>query len=163
MSSIIYYQLTTVGLNHGNQPSSQTKIYLTLPTAGSIIERTVLSRMSTVTKNLEGETMHEKYVPQQIEKKWQKIWEDTKAFETHSDPSRKKYYVLEMFRTRLAISIWDMSETTPSATLSLVSRRCRDSMSFIRWALMPSVCRLKMRLSSTAFHRRNGPIPISTT
>lgn len=41
--------------------------------------------------------MHEKYVPQQIEKKWQKIWEDTKAFETHSDPSRKKYYVLEMF------------------------------------------------------------------
>ena len=97
MSSIIYYQLTTVGLNHGNQPSSQTKIYLTLPTAGSIIERTVLSKMSTVTKNLEGETMHEKYVPQQIEKKWQKIWEDTKAFETHSDPSRKKYYVLEMF------------------------------------------------------------------
>ena len=97
MSSIIYYQLTTAGLNHGNQPSSQTKIYLTLPTAGSIIERTVLSKMSTVTKNLEGETMHEKYVPQQIEKKWQKIWEDTKAFETHSDPSRKKYYVLEMF------------------------------------------------------------------
>ena len=97
MSSIIYYQLTTVGLNHRNQPSSQTKIYLTLPTAGSIIERTVLSKMSTVTKNLEGETMHEKYVPQQIEKKWQKIWEDTKAFETHSDPSRKKYYVLEMF------------------------------------------------------------------
>ena len=41
--------------------------------------------------------MHEKYVPQQIEKKWQKIWEDTKAFETHSDPNRKKYYVLEMF------------------------------------------------------------------
>ena len=27
MSSIIYYQLTTVGLNHGNQPSLQTKIY----------------------------------------------------------------------------------------------------------------------------------------
>ena len=41
--------------------------------------------------------MREKYVPQQIEKKWQKIWEDTKAFETHSDPSKKKYYVLEMF------------------------------------------------------------------
>lgn len=41
--------------------------------------------------------MPEKYVPQQIEKKWQKIWGDTKAFETHSDPSKKKYYVLEMF------------------------------------------------------------------
>ena len=46
---------------------------------------------------MEGENMREKYVPQQIEKKWQKIWEDTKAFETHSDPSKKKYYVLEMF------------------------------------------------------------------
>ena len=41
--------------------------------------------------------MREKYVPQQIEKKWQKIWEDTKAFETHYDPNKKKYYVLEMF------------------------------------------------------------------
>ncbi len=41
--------------------------------------------------------MREKYVPQQIEKKWQQIWEDTKAFETHSDPNKKKYYVLEMF------------------------------------------------------------------
>ena len=41
--------------------------------------------------------MREKYIPQQIEKKWQKIWEDNKAFETHYDPNKKKYYVLEMF------------------------------------------------------------------
>ena len=37
--------------------------------------------------------MREKYIPQQIEKKWQKIWEDNKAFETHYDPNKKKYYV----------------------------------------------------------------------
>lgn len=41
--------------------------------------------------------MNDKYIPQQIEKKWQKRWEDEKTFETHSDPAKKKYYVLEMF------------------------------------------------------------------
>lgn len=41
--------------------------------------------------------MQEKYIPQQIEKKWQQVWEDTKAFETHFDQEKKKYYVLEMF------------------------------------------------------------------
>lgn len=39
----------------------------------------------------------EKYVPQQIEKKWQKIWKDTDAFAVMEDPNKKKYYVLEMF------------------------------------------------------------------
>lgn len=39
----------------------------------------------------------EKYVPQQIEKKWQKIWKDTDAFAVKEDPDKKKYYVLEMF------------------------------------------------------------------
>ena len=39
----------------------------------------------------------EKYIPQEIEKKWQKVWKDTRAFETVEDPSKKKYYVLEMF------------------------------------------------------------------
>lgn len=41
--------------------------------------------------------MYGKYVPQQIEKKWQKIWKDTDAFAVKEDPNKKKYYVLEMF------------------------------------------------------------------
>ena len=41
--------------------------------------------------------MEEKYIPQEIEKKWQRIWSETEAFRTHSDPDKKKYYVLEMF------------------------------------------------------------------
>ncbi len=32
-----------------------------------------------------------------IEEKWQKIWEETQAFEVDCDPKKKKYYVLEMF------------------------------------------------------------------
>ena len=37
------------------------------------------------------------YKPQDIEKKWQKHWAETRAFEVTEDPSRPKYYCLEMF------------------------------------------------------------------
>ena len=36
------------------------------------------------------------YNPQEIEAKWQKRWEDARVFETEADPSKPKYYVLEM-------------------------------------------------------------------
>ena len=36
------------------------------------------------------------YEPQQIEAKWQKVWEEQGAFNADSDPKRPKYYVLEM-------------------------------------------------------------------
>ncbi|MHA1341709.1 MAG: leucine--tRNA ligase [Promethearchaeota archaeon] len=39
----------------------------------------------------------QKYDPHKIEKKWQKIWEDSKIFVTKMDPNKKKYYVLEMY------------------------------------------------------------------
>jgi len=41
--------------------------------------------------------MSTKYNPQQIEEKWQKYWEENKTFSVTEDPSRKKYYLLEMF------------------------------------------------------------------
>ena len=36
------------------------------------------------------------YDPQQIEARWQKIWADEGAFNADEDPSRKKFYMLEM-------------------------------------------------------------------
>ncbi|HEY8715388.1 MAG TPA: leucine--tRNA ligase [Candidatus Acidoferrum sp.] len=36
------------------------------------------------------------YNPQAIEAKWQKRWEDARVFETEADPSKPKYYCLEM-------------------------------------------------------------------
>ena len=36
------------------------------------------------------------YDPQTIEAKWQKRWADARVFESEADPSRPKYYVLEM-------------------------------------------------------------------
>ncbi|MDI3530732.1 MAG: leucyl-tRNA synthetase, partial [Candidatus Atribacteria bacterium] len=37
------------------------------------------------------------YPFEEIEKKWQKAWEEQRIFETTEDPGRKKFYVLEMF------------------------------------------------------------------
>lgn len=52
--------------------------------------------------------MREKYIPQQIEKKWQKIWEDNKAFETHYDPNKKNIMYWKCFLILQETSIWAM-------------------------------------------------------
>lgn len=41
--------------------------------------------------------MKESYYPQEIEKKWQKVWEDNKAFKTYDDTDKPKYFALSMF------------------------------------------------------------------
>ncbi len=41
--------------------------------------------------------MKESYFPQEIEKKWQGIWEETKAFKTLDKSDKPKYYALSMF------------------------------------------------------------------
>ncbi len=40
--------------------------------------------------------MKEKYFPQEIEQKWQKRWAEEKTFEVTEDPTREKFYCLEM-------------------------------------------------------------------
>jgi leucyl-tRNA synthetase len=41
--------------------------------------------------------MSESYDFTAVEAKWQKVWEDRKAFAAHEDPSKPKYYCLEMY------------------------------------------------------------------
>lgn len=41
--------------------------------------------------------MQEKFIPQNVEEKWQQRWEAEKSFKVTEDPSREKYYLLEMF------------------------------------------------------------------
>ncbi len=41
--------------------------------------------------------MKQSYFPQEIEKKWQKIWEESGAFKTSDDSEKPKYYALSMF------------------------------------------------------------------
>jgi leucyl-tRNA synthetase len=38
-----------------------------------------------------------KYNPQKLEAKWQKSWEKDNLFKVFEDPSKEKYYLLEMF------------------------------------------------------------------
>jgi leucyl-tRNA synthetase len=38
-----------------------------------------------------------KYNFQEIERKWQKFWEDSKTFKAEIDRSKPKYYVLDFF------------------------------------------------------------------
>ena len=41
--------------------------------------------------------MNEKYIPREIEPKWQKTWADSGAFRSAVDRTKPEYYVLEMF------------------------------------------------------------------
>ena len=41
--------------------------------------------------------MKESYFPQEIEKKWQKYWEENHTFHTPNDSDKPKYYALSMF------------------------------------------------------------------
>jgi leucyl-tRNA synthetase len=41
--------------------------------------------------------MEERYQPHVIEEKWQRLWADGQTFQVAEDPSKPKYYVLEMF------------------------------------------------------------------
>ena len=41
--------------------------------------------------------MDQHYNFSQIEKKWQKYWEEEKIFKTTEDINKEKYYLLEMF------------------------------------------------------------------
>lgn len=41
--------------------------------------------------------MKESYFPQEIEKKWQNIWEETGTFKTPDESDKPKYYALSMF------------------------------------------------------------------
>ena len=34
---------------------------------------------------------------EEIERKWQKVWAEERVFEVHKDPSKQKYYLLEMY------------------------------------------------------------------
>ena len=41
--------------------------------------------------------MNEKYIPKDIEPKWQKVWAESGAFRSEMDRTKPEYYVLEMF------------------------------------------------------------------
>ena len=41
--------------------------------------------------------MDDRYIPEMVEPKWQKYWDENQIFQVSEEPSREKYYLLEMF------------------------------------------------------------------
>lgn len=41
--------------------------------------------------------LEERYVPEKVELKWQKYWADKRLFRSDTDPTKRKFYCLEMF------------------------------------------------------------------
>jgi len=103
------------------------------------------------------------YDPQQIESKWQKIWEEHGAFNAVDGDALAQ----EVLHARNAALSLRHSAHGPHAQLhdwrrgGALQAALRIQTCCIRWAGMRSVCLLKMRPSSTEFIRANGPTQIS--
>lgn len=90
----------------------------------------------------------------EIEAKWQRRWQEEETYRVEADPTRPKFYVLDMFPypsgavctsdTRWAISL----RTSTRATNGFAA-----STYFIRWATTLSAC----LPNSTPFRRGSTP------
>jgi len=55
------------------------------------------------------------YRPQELDRKWQQRWVDTRAFEPTEESTKPKFYCLEMFAYPSGHAHVGMSATTSSA------------------------------------------------
>ena len=72
-----------------------------------------------------------------IEKKWQKVWDDNKAFAATDDYSKPKYYALVEFPYPSGQGL-HVGHPRPYTALDIVARKreCRATMFSIQWAGM---------------------------
>ena len=71
-----------------------------------------------------GKKMSQSYNPKEIEKKWQKVWEDEKAFQATNDFSKPKYYALVEFPYPSGQGL-HVGHPRPYTALDIVARKRR--------------------------------------
>ena len=76
-----------------------------------------------------GKKMSQSYNPKEIEKKWQKVWEDEKAFQATNDFSKPKYYALVEFPYPSGQGL-HVGHPRPYTALDIVARKRRMHLVF---------------------------------
>ena len=92
--------------------------------------------------------MSKRYEPQDIEKKWQKIWQDEKAFAATDDYTKPKYYALVEFPYPSGQGL-HVGHPRPYTALDIVARKRRmqgyNVLYPMGWDAFPTVTSLILR------------------
>ena len=89
----------------------------------------------------------DRYEPLKIEEKWQKIWDEEKAYKVEIDKNKEKFYALVEFPYPSGQGLHvGHPVLIPHLMLSLARNVCRDLMFCIRWGLTLSDCLQKIML-----------------
>ena len=102
----------------------------------------------------------ETYDPQAIEAKWQRVWEDARAFYVDEprararEPERQVLHARDAARTPRGTCTWGTSSTTRWATSSRTSSAATASTCCARWAATRSACPPRTPRSSEGGHPR---------
>ena len=108
--------------------------------------------------------MSKRYEPQDIEKKWQKIWQDEKAFAATDDYTKPKYYALVEFPYPSGQGL-HVGHPRPYTALDIVARKRRMQGYNVLYPIASQVVVSGMHLvfqrrtmrSKTTFIRRSLP------
>ena len=87
--------------------------------------------------------MSERYEHLPIERKWQKIWDDTHCFEAKDDFTKPKYYALIEFPFPSGAGL-HVGHPRSNTALDIISRKRQATMSFSRSVMTASVCRRRI-------------------
>ena len=86
-----------------------------------------------------------KFIPSELETKWQHIWEERDAFASALSTDQPKYYVLEMFPYPSGrIHMGHVRNYALGDVVARFKRAPRDLMCCIRWDGMRLACQQKM-------------------
>ena len=103
------------------------------------------------------------YHPQDLDRKWQQRWADSRAFEVSVDPSRPKFYCLEMFAYPSGHAHVGHVRNYIIGDVVARTKRMRGYNVLHPFGGTHSACQPRMRRSRAGFIRRSQPGATSRT